>query len=887
MFCFYVFFFIEERAANRALVMCLLTRGCAIGLDLFDQVAQSVSRHDLAVATLPLLKGCDGCCTIGIGIDIAARAAVVILPAVLGAGCRLTADKFTVSVCVRCGAVVRADVTDHIQLVIVFVSCFCILQAARANLPVLVAICGDPITKCMRGSGNDQLSLGGCILCGIKVCITYRALIMCLHTCQKLGCGMRCGNLFDKIAVGVRCKVAADISASRAGCLLETSCFAISVRCKLSCLRLTNGAGRFLGAGCFTVIVGCEFTGLIATDGASCFLGTSCFTVIVRCKFTGLIATDRASCFLGAGCLAVIVGCEFAGLLSANGASCFLGTSCFTVIVRCKFTGLIATDGASCFLSAGCFAVVVSLGLTVSRVTGGANCLFGASSFPTLATKRFFVFCVVGANTGVGIIAIGCPCAKRVRIVGSNGQFLCRSNILFSIEVCLANGAAVMLLHTRCCAVCFGCRNLFAQGVGSCDLTLAQLPLFKRCNCIGASRIGIKISARATVVILPTVLGAGCRLTADKLTVSVRVGDGSIICAGVADHICFVIVLVRAYAVFKTAGADLPVLLAITCDPLAKCVCGSGNDEFSLGGGILFAIEVALAGGATVMRLHTCQKLECSMCCRNLGYWLAKGVRQECAVCRLTRVADRLFGAGCLSTGTIGGFGVLVVACALVGVGSVTVRYPIAKAVGGGIDLNDQLFLRFFDLFLIEIARTGKATEMCLHTVLYTGSVYALYLFVKGVRQKLAVRCVTLFAFCFVCAGCGAAFALAAFFVRLVMRADASMGAIAIGYPIAPTMCLGVDGDDKLALKHNVLFQIEVDVTNVALIVRFHTRIGAGCILLLEQIIVLVGNFANVGTIATGGIAVILKGVLNIILCKFANLADLPVLRFVIDLFIA
>ena len=841
--------------------MCLLTRGCAIGLDLFDQVAQSVSRHDLAVATLPLLKGCDGRCTIGIGIDVAARAAVVILPAVLGAGCRLTADKLAVSVRVRCGAVVRADVTDHIQLVIVFVSCFCILQAARANLPVLVAICGDPITKCMRGSGNDQLSLGGCILCGIKVCITYRALIMCLHTCQKLGCGMRCGNLFDKIAVGVRCKVAADISTSRAGCLLETSCFTISVRCKLSCLRLTNRAGRFLGAGCFTVIVGCEFTGLIATDGASCFLGAGCFTVIVGCEFTGLIATDGAGCFLGAGCFAVIVGCEFAGLLSANGAGCFLG--------------------------AGCLAVVVSLGLTVSRVTGGANCLFGASSFPAIATKRFFVFCVVGTNTGVGIIAIGCPCAKRVRIVGSNGQFLCRSNILFSIEVCLANGAAVMLLHTRCCAVCFGCRNLFAQGVGSYDLTLAQLPLFKRCDRIGASRIGIKISARATVVILPTVLGAGCRLTADKLTVSVRVGDGSIICAGVADHICFVIVLVRAYAVFKTAGADLPVLLAITCDPLAKCMCGSGNDEFSLGGGVLFAIEVALAGGATVMRLHTCQKLGCSMCCGNLGYWLAKGVRQECAVCRLTRVADRLFGAGRLSTGAISGFGVLVVACALVGVGSVTVRYPIAKAVGGGIDLNDQLFLRFFDLFFIEIPRAGKATEMCLHTVLYAGSVYALYLFAKGVRQKIAVRCVTLFAFCFVCAGCGAARALAAFFVLLVMRTDAGMGAIAIGYPIAPAVCLGVDGDDKLALKHNVLFQIEVDVTNVALIVRLHTRIGAGCILLLEQIIVLVGNFANVGAIATGGIAVILKGVLNIILCKFANLADLPVLRFVIDLFIA
>ena len=577
--------------------------------------------------------------------------------------------------------------------------------------------------------------------------------------------------------------------------------------------------------------------------------------------------------------------CEITCYVSTDRAGCLCGAGCFAVIVRYKITGYVSTNGAGCLCSAGCFTVVVSVRLTVGSVTSGTNSLFGTGGFPTLAGTVFLMFCIVCANARVCTITVGCPATISVCIVYGNGQFVFCFYVTLFVEESAADRTFAVCLFTCCGAVCFNHCNQVAKRMGCCDLAISCFPFLKACDLIGASSFGKEVTARATVVVLPTVNGAGCSLTGNKFTVTVGVRDGSVIFAGVTDHIRLVIVFVVSNAVLQTAGTNLPVLFAVAGDPFAKGVNWCGNDQCARCCGILFAIEISLAFGATVVCFHTCSKIGGGMGCRNLGDRIAKAVCLELTVFCLTIATNCFLCAGCLAAITIGSFGVLNVSRTFVGVCSITIRDPRSIEMRVGIDCDSQLLLRSFNHTLVEITVTGRATIMRLHTGCYTGSIYTLNLFAKGVIFDCSVSTVTLFASCFLCAGCFAAAAITVFFVCFVVYADTGVGAVAVGYPTTPLVCFGVDGNDQFTFENDILFFVKIRVTDVAEVVCFHTCIFTGGIFLLKEIIVLVCDFANVVAIATSGVTVVIKAVTLMILCIAANLTLLPVFIIVVELF--
>ena len=436
-----------------------------------------------------------------------------------------------------------------------------------------------------------------------------------------------------------------------------------------------------------------------------------------------------------------------------------------------------------------------------------------------------------------------------------------------------------MFLHTGCRAVGFCCQNLFAKGMRRCNSALSCLPSNEIGNFIRASRFCIDAAARALIVILPAVHRTGCCLTDYNLTLAVGMRNGAVVRADVTDHIRFVVVFVCRFAILKSARANLPVLFAVTCDPFAKAMRGCGDKKFSLGCGILFEIEIALASGATVMCFHTCQKLGRGMGCGNLVNGVSKGVCLKIAVLCVTGSTYCFLRAGSLAARAI--IGLLVLYCTLAGTGvrAVTVRRPCAKVVCIGINRKNELLISSFGFFFVEIPLASRATVMCLHTVLYAGCFHPVDLFAKGVLLESAITYVARRAYRFLRASSLTAGAVTVFFVFIVVNAGAcvGVGTVTIRYPAPPRMCREIDGNNECFLGGLILFRVKICVTNVALIMRFHTRCATSSILLLKQVVVIVCDLSRVVTNVTAGVTVVVVRVILIILCIFANFAFVPV----------
>ena len=641
--------------------MCLFTFDRAVGLGCGNQIAKRVCCCDSALACLPSNEVCNFICAFLFGVDVTAGALIVILPTVGCAGSCLTVDLFSISVSVRSGAVVVTGVTEHIGYVIVNVCALLILLATFASLPVGAVIL-DPSAPYVRGCGNDQ----NCLLYGIFICIKVFvancAMVVRLHTCQQFILGVRCGNCLDLVAVVVCGKITGFGTAYRAGC----------------------------------------------------FLCTGCFAVIVRLQFACFCATYGASCLLCAGCFAIIVRLEVARFATANRAGSFLCAGRFAVIVRLQLARFVATNRAGRLLCAGRFTVIVSVGFAVSGVTSGANCRFGAGSGAACASNGLLVLVVVRADSCVRAVAVGCPSTVSVFAVGCNGKLLGASYVAFHIEQSAANRALAVLLHTLFGTVRLYCRDGVAQRMCCRDLALACLPVNKAGNFVCAILIGINVTARALIVVFPTVGGAGCCLTVYLFTVSVGVRSGTVVATSVTDHIGFIVVNVLAKLILLAAFTSLPVVVVIL-DPFTVDVSGRGDDEIFIINGVFALVEILCAKAALEVCLNTLCKSILGVGGGNLLDLDAIAVCAKVAVSSFASGTNCFCNAGCGTACAIVGFGVLVVARANSCVRAVAIGCPSTEAVRI-VDSNGQRLLGGSVEACVKECMAYRALVMRLHT---------------------------------------------------------------------------------------------------------------------------------------------------------------------------
>ena len=721
--CFNVLFLIKESGTNGALVVCLFAFDRAVGLGCGNQIAKRVCCCDSALSCLPSNKVGNFICAFLFGVDVTAGALIVILPTVGCAGSCLTVDLFSISVSVRSGAVVVTGVTEHIGYVIVNVCALLILFAAFASLPVGAVIL-DPSAPDVRGRGNDQRCLLYGIFICIKILIANCAMVVRLHTCQQFILGVRCGNCLDLVAIVVCTKLTGFGTAYRAGCFLCTGCFAVIVRLQFACFCATYGAGSFLGTGCF----------------------------------------------------AIIVRLEVARFATANRAGRLLCAGRFAVIVRLEVTCFVATYGAGRLLCAGRFAVIVSVGFAVSGVTSGANCRFGAGSSAACASNGLLVLVVVRADSCVRAIAVGCPSTVGVFAVGCNGKLLGASYIAFHIEQSAANRALAVLLHTLFGTVSLYCRDGIAQRMCCRDLALACFPINKAGNFVCAILVGVNVTARTLIVVLPTVGGAGCCLTVYLFTVSVSVRSGAIVATSVTDHIGFIVVNVLAKLILLAAFASLPVVVVIL-DPFTVDVSGRGDNKIFIINGVFALVEIFCAKAALEVCLNTLCKSILGVGGGNLLDLYTIAVCAKVAVSSFASGTNCFCNAGCGSTCAIVGFGVLVVARANSCVRAVAIGCPSAKAMRI-VDSNGQRLLGGSVEACVKECMAYRALVVRLHACFDTGCILLRNIITIGVGDIARVSAIVT---------CGVTGVIPCV-LYLILDAALSIGASGIG-AFVPMVC--------------------------------------------------------------------------------------------------
>ena len=354
-------------------------------------------------------------------------------------------------------------------------------------------------------------------------------------------------------------------------------------------------------------------------------------------------------------------------------------------------------------------------------------------------------------------VTVGSPSAKGVCTVDCNGELLGASYVAVHIEQSTANRALAVLLHTLFGAVGFNRRNRIAKGVCCCDLTIACLPSNEIGNFVCAFFIGVDVTARTLIIILPAVCGTSCCLTVYLFSVSVGVRGGAVVATSVTDHIGFIVVNVLAKLILLATFAGLPMVVVIL-DPLAIGVSGCRDDKVFIINGVFALVEILCAKAALEVCLDT-------LCKSILG-------------------------------------------------------------VGGG---------NFLDLDTIAVC------------------------------AKVAVSSFTSGANCLCNTGWIAACAIVGFGVLVVARANSCVCAVAVGRPSAKVVRI-IDGNGQLLLGRSVVAFVKERITYQALVVRLHTRLGTGCILLRNIITIGVGDIANMSAIVTSGVTGVIPCVLYLIL---------------------
>ena len=222
---FYVSIHIKQGATNGALAMLLHTFIGTVCFNRCDRVAKSVGCCNLTVACLPSNEIGNFVCTFLIGIDMAARALIVLFPTVCGAGCCLTVHLFAITVRMRSSTVVGTSVADHIFCVIVDVCTFFILFATFTSFPVVVVIL-DPFAKGVSRGGDDKVFVINGIFTFVKILFANATLEVCLDTLCKSILGVGGRNFFNLNAVTMCAKVTVSGVTSGANCLCNTGCIA-------------------------------------------------------------------------------------------------------------------------------------------------------------------------------------------------------------------------------------------------------------------------------------------------------------------------------------------------------------------------------------------------------------------------------------------------------------------------------------------------------------------------------------------------------------------------------------------------------------------------------------------------------------------------------------
>ena len=160
---------------------------------------------DFAFANFPCFKVENFAFTGLVGIELVTNALIIISPTIFGTSCLLTllqnANAFVNRI-----SFVSALVTLVIQFVVIGVVGNFALQTASTLFPVLSGIACDKSAVNVLRRGDNQGALCGLRFVFVKVGITYRAIIMGLHTCLQFDLSMYCAFLCYQVAIGVACK---------------------------------------------------------------------------------------------------------------------------------------------------------------------------------------------------------------------------------------------------------------------------------------------------------------------------------------------------------------------------------------------------------------------------------------------------------------------------------------------------------------------------------------------------------------------------------------------------------------------------------------------------------------------------------------------------------
>ena len=512
-----------------------------------------------------------------------------------GAGSLLCAGRFAI--------IVRLEVTCFVATD----GAGSLLCAGRFTVIVSVGLAISGVTSganCRLGAGSGA----ACASNGLLVLVVVRA-DSCVRT-VAVGCPSTVGVF----AVGCNGKllgasyVAFHIEQSAANralaVLLHTLFGTVSLYCRdgvaqrmccrdfaLACLPI-NKAGNFVCA----ILVGVNVTAgaLIVVfptvGGAGCCLTVYLFTVSVGVRSGAIVATSVTdhigfivvnvlaklillAAFASLPVVVVILDPFTVGVSGRGDDEIFIINGVFALVeILCAKAALevcLNTLGEGILGVGGgnlldLDAIAVCAKVAVSSFASGTNCLCNAGCGSALASSGFLVRVVTRADSGVRAVAIGCPIAKAVRIVDSDGQCLLGGSVEACIKECMAYRALVMRLHTRLSTVCILLRNIIAIGVRD----IASMSAIVTCGVTGVIPCVLYLILDAALFVGASGIGAFvpmvCSIGLIGIIVGVRVIDRTNFNGLFANvEVC---ALERGRRIQSNVAADnLPMREALAC----------------------------------------------------------------------------------------------------------------------------------------------------------------------------------------------------------------------------------------------------------------------------------------------------------------------------------
>ena len=439
---------------------------------------------------------------------------------------------------------------------------------ARALFPVTIGIV-HPSTITVGRSNSCKSSKSSFYLC-VREVFTTSAMVVSCYAGREIGLRVLFSNRFNQSSVGMSSKFSVLLTAHRAFCFCRTSSnatrmsaflgfltaralFPVTIgivhpltitvgRC-FTCKSIKSGfnfffceiltavtvimschAGRELGlrvlfSNCInqsSVSMTTEFSVFLMTGGAGCLCSTRC-RATVMCAFLGFL-TARAL-------FPVTIGIVHPSTITVGRSnSCKSSKSSFYLCVREVFT--TSAMVVSCYagreiglrvLFSNCInqsSVSMTTEFSVFLMTGGAGCLCSTRCRATVMCA-FLGFLTARALFPV---TIGIVHPSTITVGRSNSCKSSKSSFYLCVREVFTTSAMVVSCYAGgklgLCMFLGNRRNESSVGVSRRDLSCTCFPSFKICYRYRAILILIVFAAFATIIVIPTVNGAGRILTA-------------------------------------------------------------------------------------------------------------------------------------------------------------------------------------------------------------------------------------------------------------------------------------------------------------------------------------------------------------------------------------